>query len=179
MAKSTSNGYRAHGRWQRVQIISEPRRGSKNFSRGGFSKQFWKLIELFLGWPNWFSEISQTIIKTLIWPNFLRRRQIYEKFIFFPAFSSLYFAPKISHRVSYWIVVGCVEENVLIILRVVKLARFIFCILLFKKKNLRMGKKAGSKTKCTFFIRNTTKVDRKEKQDCSYQGEALNVPTAF
>ena len=36
-------------------------------------------VELFLGGPNWFSELSQTTIKTLIRPNFLRRRQSFEK----------------------------------------------------------------------------------------------------
>ena len=33
----------------------------------------------FLGRPNWFSEFSQTTLKTLIWPNFLCRRQIFKK----------------------------------------------------------------------------------------------------
>ena len=51
----------------------------------------------------------------------------------------------------------------LIILRVVKLARFFFASYL-KKITCEWAKKVGSKTKCTFFIRNTTKVDRKEKK---------------
>ena len=41
---------------------------------GGFG-----LSTFFLGRPNWFCELSETSIKTQTWPNFLRRRQIFEK----------------------------------------------------------------------------------------------------
>ena len=53
------------------------RRGSRNFSRGAdFQKSFENFDDLFfLERPNWFFELSQTTIKTLFWPIFLRRRQ--------------------------------------------------------------------------------------------------------
>ena len=51
------------------------------FSRGGFrfSKKKTILLTFFLGRPNWFSELSYITIKNPFWPNFLGRRQNFEK----------------------------------------------------------------------------------------------------
>ena len=58
-------------------FLRKTRGGSRIFLRGGwFSKT---MATFFLGRPNWFSELSQTTIRTLIWPNFLRRSPIFEK----------------------------------------------------------------------------------------------------
>ena len=45
------------------------------FSRGG---RIFKRICFFISRQNWFSELSQSSKKTLFWPKFLRRRQIFE-----------------------------------------------------------------------------------------------------
>ena len=59
------------------------RGGSRVFSRGGewIFKNFSKILTtfFFLGWPNWFFELSQSTVLPLFWQNFLRRRQIFEK----------------------------------------------------------------------------------------------------
>ena len=46
---------------------------------GGFSKKSWNFSWLLLGRPNWFFELSQITLKTLFWPNFLRRGQLFQK----------------------------------------------------------------------------------------------------
>ena len=58
-------------------LINQPTSKSQG---GGFSKKNWKFCRTFFsGQLNWFSELSQITLKTLIWQNFLRRRQICEK----------------------------------------------------------------------------------------------------
>ena len=57
-------------------------RADLEFSRkggGGFSKNFQKFCRFFLDRPKLFSELSQGSKKTLFWPKFLRRRQIFKK----------------------------------------------------------------------------------------------------
>ena len=49
------------------------------FSRDADLKKFEKLVELFLGRLNWYSELSQITRKSPFWPNFLRRMQDFEK----------------------------------------------------------------------------------------------------
>ena len=54
------------------------------FSRGGgggadFQKIFENFVDLFFGRPNSFFELSQSTVLSLFWPNFLRRRQNFEK----------------------------------------------------------------------------------------------------
>ena len=67
-------------------IVCTRRGGSRIFSRGGggrIFKKFSKFDDLFfffsLGRPNWFFELSQSTVLALLWLNFLRRRQIFEK----------------------------------------------------------------------------------------------------
>ena len=53
-------------------------------SRGGGGADFQKKIENYvnffsLGRPSWFFELSQSTVLSLFWPNFLRRRQNFEK----------------------------------------------------------------------------------------------------
>ena len=47
--------------------------------RGGFSKNFEIFVDLFLGRPNRFFQLSQSTVLSLFWPKFVRRRQSFEK----------------------------------------------------------------------------------------------------
>ena len=67
-----------------VWVIDKCESGADlGFSRGGrrIFKKFSKILTtfFFLGRSDWFSELSQSSKKTLFWPNFLRRRQFFEK----------------------------------------------------------------------------------------------------
>ena len=74
---------RARNSFQRTVMMRQPliitqiRGGTSIFSRGwgGFSKHFRNFFRNFLGRPNWFSELSQSTEKSLIWPKFLRCTQ--------------------------------------------------------------------------------------------------------
>ena len=68
--------------WLGKTVFNESRGGSRIFSRGErIFKKFSKILTtfFFLGRSDWFSELSQSSKKTLFWPNFLRRRQFFEK----------------------------------------------------------------------------------------------------
>ena len=70
--------------YKKSKTIFECRGGSKIFSRGGGGRIFKKFSKIlttfvFLGRPNWFFELSQSTVLPLLWQNFLRRRQSFEK----------------------------------------------------------------------------------------------------
>ena len=50
-----------------VLTSKQTRRGSRIFSRGDFQT-------FFLGWSNWFFELTKITVNTPLWPNLLRRK---------------------------------------------------------------------------------------------------------
>ena len=92
------------------------RGGSRIFSRGGgggggFSKTFNDLF--FLGRPNRFFELSQSIVLPLLWENYLRRRQNFEKTVKKSRFLALFEKNLTKNRV--W--VGRLKMNFLKIIK--------------------------------------------------------------
>ena len=53
--------------------------GTSRLGGADFQKYFENFVDLFLGRPHSFSELSQSIKKTLFWSKFQRHKQSFEK----------------------------------------------------------------------------------------------------
>ena len=100
----TSHEHELYGVTSGLTRLIMSRGGSRIFSRGGgrIFKKISKFLTsfFFLGWPNWFFELSQSTVLPLFWQNFLRRRQIFKKTVKKAVFG--YFLKNFDKKIAFF-----------------------------------------------------------------------------